>query len=434
MEFIIWLNSHIFLLAIVEAFILITGILIAFRNAWQQHIGFIFIMLVSVLYFFVTPLYFWYNGVHTIIGTDIFQFFGLGIFLSIIGLLAFIIGYWSFDLGNDIWKGDSAKVIYDIRKPLLFIFYALFIIVFLNMALGGINVWNLFIGDEITGLGARGFSYFLQNFADSLISLLILAYLFRFPKRTIVPMFLLSFFLFSLLGFRYRIILTLFGIAILYLLRTRITFSVIRNYLIGFLLFFYLIMFSTVNRYDLISKNYSGVVFNPADFDFKVIFAQSRSAIADIAIYKLFNNPYKMVSHEYGVTMFGYVFIRMIPRSIYPDKDRFYPPPQAKITLQAYDAYWARFSGEATSNLGSLYIAYGWFGIILFQYIWGFLLKRATSVVNPNDPLSMVGYIILILVSFQWITRGYMPQIIDHFVYMMLPVWLLRRRAKKIKV
>jgi hypothetical protein len=319
------------------------------------------------------------------------------------------------------------------RWPILIMFYAFFTIVLVNMAAGGINVWNLFIGDEITGLGARGLSYFFQNFADSLTTLLILAYLYRFPNRIMVPMVVLSFFLFSLLGFRYRIILTLFGFAILYFYRAKLTFSVIRNYLIGFVLIFYVIMFFTANRYELIAKNYSGLVYNPADFDSEVIFAQTRSAIADIAVYKLFNNPYRKAEHDYGVTMFGYIFIRMIPRSIYPEKDRFYPPPQQRINYQAYDAYWSRFSGEATSNLGGLFIAFGWFGILFFQYLWGILLMRYTFSVCANDPLSLVGYVILTLASFQWITRGYLPQVIDHFIYMMIPVWILRRLAHKIQ-
>jgi len=200
------------------------------------------------------------------------------------------------------------------------------------------------------------------------------------------------------------------------------------------LLFYYIIMFSTANRTELITKSYSALQYNPMKFDSKIIFSQTRSAIADIAIYKLFNNPFRTPEHDYGITMFGYVFIRMIPRSVYPDKDKFYPPPQLKTTIQAYDAYWARFSGEATSNFGAFYIAYGWIGIIVCHFLWGLLLSRYALSIRLNEPLSLAGYVIVIVVSFQWITRGYLPQIIDNFVYMMVPVWLLRRMAKKIKV
>jgi hypothetical protein len=432
MEFIRWLNSNVFLLAVIEGFILFISFRLAFLNNWRTHIGFIFVIMIFSQYLLITPFFHWYKEIYLIIGTDIREYFGLAFFYNIIGLLAFMIGYWSINSNDKNWEYSYKRELENPASKVITLYFIFYAIVIVNMAAGGINIRNLFLGDEIAGLGVRGFSYFFQNFADTLITLIILAYLYKLPYNKFIPLLISAIFIFSLLGFRYRIMLTLFGIGLIFLLRNKITISIARNLIFISILFFYMILFSTANRFELIQKNYNELLYNPLKYDSELIFYQTRSGVADIAIYKLFNNSYQKAEHDYGITMFGYVFIRMIPRSIYQDKDRFYPPPQLKTTIQAYDAYWAKFSGESTTHYGAFYIAYGWFGIILLHFIWGILLAKFTYGVRMQDPLSIAGYIVLTVVSFQWISRGYFPQIIDNFIYMMIPIWVLRRIAYKL--
>jgi len=304
------------------------------------------------------------------------------------------------------------------------------------MAIGGIDVKNIFLGDVSLGLGAKGETYFLQNFADSLISLIILAYVFGNNGRVLTIGILLSFFLFTLLGFRYRILLTLFGLAFSYLYLHKLKAKAIAAGVISIIVFFYFIMLVTENRFSLIQREYSAIEFNPTLFNYSNYFEQTRGALADMAVYKVYDNPNKVVSHDYGASMFAYIFIRMIPRIIYPEKDDFYPPPQNKIQFVAYDAWWGKQSGEAILSAGCFYIAFGWFGVVIFHFFWGFSLKKLEHRIDFSDPIHLVIYIVIALVTFQWITRAYLPQAVDHAVYLLFPVLVIRyliRRKKKTK-
>lgn len=368
-----------------------------------------------------------------IIGTDISEYYGLGAFFPLIGLFTLVIGYWirpvkikHIDISFDL-KGTDKEA----KKYITRIFIIIYGIVITNMAVGGIDVTNIFLGDTTVGLGAKGETYFLQNFADSLISLIILAYVFKVKKSHLLIGILLSFFLFSLLGFRYRILLTLFGLGFTYLYFHKLNSKAILVGLTGILLFFYFVMLVTENRFTLVRKEYVYLRFDPTTFNYNNYFEQTRGSLADMAIYKVYDNPNKEVSHDYGASMFAYIFVRMIPRIIYPDKDDFYPPPQTKVQMVAYDAWWAKLSGEAILSTSCFYIAFGWFGVIFFHFLWGILLRNAERSVQFNDKTQIVLYIVLALVTFQWITRAYLPQAVDHAVYLLIPVIILRYLLKR---
>jgi hypothetical protein len=226
--------------------------------------------------------------------------------------------------------------------------------------------------------------------------------------------------------------LSLFGILFVYLYKNKITITKVAYGFVLAVIFFYGIMFSTENRRSLILRSYDRLVYNPVEFEYENFFQQTRGALPDMAVYKLFDNPNRVANYDYGITMFGYVFIRMIPRSIYPEKDKFYPPPQLATTIQAYEASWASKSGEATLSVGALYIAGGWLGIILGHFIWGILLRRLGDRTRLSDKLQLATYVIIGMVTFQWVTRGYFPQAIDHAVYMLIPVLIMRFFSKNV--
>ena len=301
------------------------------------------------------------------------------------------------------------------------------------MAIGGIDVKNIFLGDTTLGLGAKGETYFLQNFADSLISIIILGYIYANKRSTLIVATIFSFFLFSLLGFRYRILLTLFGLSFSYLYFHKLKTKAIIVSTATALTFFYFIMLITENRGALIRKDYSSLEFNPGKFDYSNYFEQTRGSLADMTIYKVYDNPNKQVSHDYGASMFAYIFVRMIPRTLYPDKDIFYPPPQNRIQYLAFDAWWGKVSGEAILSCASFYIAFGWFGVVFFHFIWGYFLKKIGRKIDFSDKIQVMIYIVIALVTFQWITRAYLPQAVDHAVYLLIPVLIMRYLVKSRK-
>jgi hypothetical protein len=427
------LNDNVFLLAIILAVVFFIGLRMGVvRGGFTRHLPYMFTLIVYSIYVFISPLYFYSVNLTRIIGTDISNYYGLGFFFNTIGVLSFIVGYWVIgNNSNKIWDAPYENEIKDPRYFINIMFYICYGIVLLNLALGGANISQVFLGDEVLGMGAGGASYYLQNFTDSLISIIVLAYLFDVPWKRLLPWIVASFFLFSLLGFRYRIMLSLFGILFVYLYKSKID---AKKIVLGAglaLIFFYGVMFSTVNRHRLILRNYDNLVYDPLKFKYEEFFLQTRGALPDMAIYKLYDNPNVSTDYDYGLTMFGYVFIRMIPRAIMPDKDKFYPPPQLATTVKAYDAWWASKSGEATLSVSAFYMAFGWLGIVFGHFFWGLLLRRFGDRVRFADKLKLATYLLISLATFQWISRGYLPQIIDQTMYMLVPIWVLRYLSKR---
>jgi TRAP-type C4-dicarboxylate transport system permease small subunit len=115
-----------------------------------------------------------------------------------------------------------------------------------------------------------------------------------------------------------------------------------------------------------------------------------------------------------------------------PDKDKLYPPPQIEMVNLAYDSVYGKFTGEATLCMGAFYIAGGVMAIILGCFIWGVAFRAVGDGIRVKDPLSVIAYIAIALASFQWVTRGYFPQAVDHAVYLSIPIWIMRIRSKKI--
>lgn len=436
MGFTQWANDNIFLLTLTLSVLFLIGIIAGLRNGgWAKHMAYFWTMIVFIPYILLSPLFFYLNNTRFIVGTDITDYYGTHFFYSCLAMFFFIVGYWAVRKSEVKKKVQTTSVFKDAERIISYAFYGTYAVVMLNMAAGGINISNVFLGQEVVGLGAQGASYYLQNFADSLISILVIGYLCGVPKRKLLIWLGFSFFLFFLLGFRYRIILTLSGLILAYLFKNKLQAKQIAIGVLLALIGLYFIVFSTMNRKTLIYREYDALIFDPLEFEAEGFFEQTRGALADMAIYKLYDNPNKVSTHDYGATMFLYIFIRMIPRFIYPDKDEFYPPPQLNIQGQSYFAWWASRSGEACLSSGAIYIAWGIYGMMLAHMVWGMLLKRFANRVKFDDPLSLMTYIVIALASFQWITRGYFPQAIDHFAYLMFPVWGLKfirkRNAKK---
>ncbi len=433
MEFVAVTNSLIFLLLGLLAVVLFAGIRLAYiHGGWNRHLVYCWTLIIHMQYTLFTPLFFYTNGKTILHGTDISEYYGVGTFFNLVAMIFFVAGYWltGFD-SKDKWNSAPAVQLNNPFKWISILFYFFYALIIVNMAIGGINVTQVYFGRESVGLGAQGATYYIQNFTNSLITLIILAYLYDVPKRRLMIWIVLSFFLFSILGFRFRILLTLFGLSFVYLYKNKIYMKQTILGVVLILCFMYLIMFSTENRRLLIDRDYDTIEYNPAKFDYYNFFDQSRGALADIAVYKLYDNPNKSAEHDYGISMFGYIFIRLIPRALLENKSDFYPPPQIKTTLAAYDAYWGKYTGEATLSVAGLYINFGWLGIVIGYFVWAILIRRYSNKVIVRDNLSLMKYIVVALITFQWVTRGYFPQVVDIAAYMFIPVWLLSKFFKK---
>ncbi|NJL74787.1 MAG: hypothetical protein HC892_06865 [Saprospiraceae bacterium] len=75
--------------------------------------------------------------------------------------------------------------------------------------------------------------------------------------------------------------------------------------------------------------------------------------------------------------MFGYIFVRAIPKEFFPNSKKPYPIPALKIAIDSLQPdKFAKDYGEALLNLGHFYISFGWFGLYFMSFLLGFVLKR----------------------------------------------------------
>ena len=315
-----------------------------------------------------------------------------------------------------------------IRDVIFKLFIFLYTIIFINTLIGGVNLIDVVLGKTSTStMGFPGASYYIQNFADSLITLIVAAYMFKVKKRNRIIMNVFGFILFVILGFRYRILLTLFAIVLYNIYTKGIRAKLFFRYLTLILVFFYALLFLTYNRIKLYTGAYDELVYDTSQYDYDIFFEQAKGSLCDFAIYKALDN--KTIESDYGQTMFLYVFIKMTPSSFFPNHTKPYPPPQMKAIDTAINA--GRDIGEASTMLGSFYYAFSVFGIIFISVILGIITKRMTMLGAP--PVAFLMNVMIMMAIFQFYTRGYFPQFVDHLAYMLFPLLFLKKYSYNMK-
>lgn len=389
----------------------------------NKSIFFIFIILVQYFYLINTPL-------HNVIISDFYavnkyikDIYPFGFFIIFFHLFIFIISYLYFK--NK--KISTKKYFYDIsNKKILITFLFLYSIIFINTLSGGINLIDILKGKDVgSTLGLKGTSYYLQNFADSLITLIIASFVIKLNKLTLFLIIFLSFILFLILGFRYRIILTIFALLIYFFYTRNLVLLDFLKIMFLTFSFFYFIFFITSNRSSFFTQKFDKIDYNPYNFDYSVIYDQTRGSVVDFAMYKALQN--KEISHDYGNTMFLYVFIKIIPAQFFKFGEKPYPPPMLLDIDTSLSV--SRDYGEASTILGASYYSFSIFGIILFSIVLAFVIASLENTLYFNN-YYFIRNVMILMSIFQLITRGYFPQFLDHLVYMLFPLLLIRKKIK----
>jgi hypothetical protein len=118
----------------------------------------------------------------------------------------------------------------------------------------------------------------------------------------------------------------------------------------------------------------------------------------------------------------------MVPSFFFKNETKPYPPPQFPIIDDAING--TRDNGEAVTSLGGSFIAFYYPGIYIMAFLLGYIIAKLQNRFEYNY-LSMITGIIINLALFQWISRGYFPQEVDHLAYMLFPILLLKIFIKK---
>lgn len=433
-----------FLIIIYNIIVYFFGYYLVYKKGIRENIIFAFSWFIFTVYYFLTPLYFYSIGRATIwgdsfsfdyqVGEIITDYYDDGLLYFASTNLLFLFGY--FSIPNKRKKFLSDNISYQSNKYIKNIFLTSFTLVISNFVISGINPLAVFLGNsEDTLFGVVGATSYLNNFTDSLITCLVLAVLFKIKKEYIVYATILCFILFSLMGFRYRIIMTLVGWAIVYLFNSKVSLNKIFNLktLLFALSMFYCILFITKNRYSFINSGSSTqIVFDPTDFDIVSTLAeQTRGALDDINIIKYYDQ-HENPKYDNGIS-FLYFIVRALPRYVVGNdfKDALYPPPSFPIILEAYNLpFDGKSTGEAPLHYAYFMIAGGLPTLLLGGFLSGFLIKLSVYKKNYLNPKDSIFMIIVCMVLFQWYTRGYFPAAVDNFFFLMIPYWLFFKFAK----
>ena len=407
--------------------IFLFGISYAFYTDVKKHTFYLFITAIQIFYLFNTPVRNFIINDFYAVNVNVKDFYGFGFSMLALHVILFNIFYFLSKRKNS-FKTKNANNIKKINKKNIFIiFFILFTLVFFNSLADGVNLIDIIQGKhDSPTLGLQGASYYIQNFADSMITLIVAAYIFKIPFRHKMIMTILGFVLFLILGFRYRILLTVFAIALYFIHKKGIRLRSFFTYLSIFTVFFYSLMCLTHNRRYIFMQQFDKVSYNPYDFDYDVVFDQAKGSLIDFAMYKGLSEG--TIQSDYGQTMFLYVFVKMTPASLFPGGVKPYPPPMLTAIDKSLNA--SRDIGEAVTMLGASYYAFSYFGLIILSVFFGFYIKR----IEPDyiTDLKFLKNVMILMAIFQLYTRGYFPQFIDHLVYMLFPLLFITWKFKKI--
>jgi hypothetical protein len=216
----------------------------------------------------------------------------------------------------------------------------------------------------------------------------------------------------------------------LYAFKNRIKWTAIVKYAVIAFTAFYFLMFITENRFALYMQRYDTIVYDPSEFNYEGIYEQTFGSMVDFAIYKAYDE--KIIKNDYGQTMIGIIFVKMIPASFFPGGEKPYPPPQLLAIDAALNV--PREYGQASTAIGGLFFAFNYPGIYLGGLLMGLLVGWRQRVIDGRNIFMPLYGLAVTLTLFQWLTRGYLPQDIDHFAYLIFPILVLSwwfKRDKK---
>ncbi len=394
------------------------------RDGFKKNILAIFFLLIYGSYV-VWPLILIHEfSLNHMLNIQVDEYIVRAFLLDSLFLIFFAFGYFLFLRKNKDMQADTKEISPHI---VIFLYWTFFSLIFLNNFLSDIDLLGKWLGNsnQMT-YGVKGISYWLQNLLDSLIVITLLAYAININRMHFCVMLMGCIFFIVPFGFRYRLIFLLLGFLLIFIPKFEFNIKRFISMTIGVGLIFCTFLFVTLNR-DIIVGYSPGEKFRYKPINDSHLISQIRGAYVDVAIYQGIDNS--IIVHDRGKSFFYYTLIRAMPASYFDNGVKPYPP----ILMQDVDRVLNLSSpvdcqgcrwGEAQTIMGSIYYSFGSWGIGIIATILGFLIRFHSSQVG-NSVARMWG-ICTLLATFTFITRGYFPQVIDNWVYLVLPLMLVK--------
>lgn len=428
------LNAYIPIFLITNILNYVFGLYLLFKlGGVKRNFPFFVAYITYLVYLLISPIYYYYSGVTNLFKIPIYDYYGVGFFYYNIAVFLFFLGYIPILRKNtDLSTSTKEYKVYQPKIKALFVFALFFFLSFADVILNGISIFSILTGKSDTVLGEATTNNYLEAFADSVIICVLLAYYYEVRRPLFFVLFTLAMILFLLLAFRYRIIILVIGLFGIYVAKYGLPLKRILPLIPIAAVGVYFMMFISVNRWEIARGDYEVLSYDPSEFDYDMLFNQTRGFISDLALLRYYHvdDP----PHDYGVSMFAYIFVRAIPAQFFPNGQKPYPAPVAKICIDMLgkeDKYADNY-GEAVTNLAHFYISFGLFGLFVMSFGMGLLLKMIKNFTFRRFPFEFAFLISLVIGMglFQFQTRGYLPQVIQNYAYLIVPLILFRWLTK----
>jgi oligosaccharide repeat unit polymerase len=191
----------------------------------------------------------------------------------------------------------------------------------------------------------------------------------------------------------------------------------------------YAINFITLNRRALRTLEFSDVTFESKVENglspYQLIMHQTDNYKTEMMVVKHIRD--NNVDYDYGESMFTHIFIRIIPASFF-ENDKKPEIPQLNIIKSSFNSKEGRYAGAAVSNVIEYYIAFGVVGIVFFMTILGVFLGYIAKKTNLSNSRDRVIVVMIAMVMFQEITRGYLPQNVTLLAFLLITLKLFYKK------
>lgn len=239
----------------------------------------------------------------------------------------------------------------------------------------------------------------------------------------VVP-FLVSIGLFITLGFRYRIVLLLGSMAIVYYYTIRKK----PNLIVASVGIVVLIVFMGLLN---VSRQY-GSGLNTAKLEEGSTSEYYESGLRESLIFQTSGAVIDIVPERHphaGLEPVWSTLLFPIPSALYPEKS------SSAYLFDTLDAiYGEKISqGAAMMSYGEYYLAFGWAGIVIGSFLIGWFYKKLWFwyKVNYSNPFVIVVYAVTVTYLYVILSRGYLPQVTMLFFFTVFPAYVALWLAKK---
>ncbi|MBN2744966.1 MAG: O-antigen polysaccharide polymerase Wzy [Marinilabiliaceae bacterium] len=117
-----------------------------------------------------------------------------------------------------------------------------------------------------------------------------------------------------------------------------------------------------------------------------------------------------------------------IPRALWPGK------PAGEYLLGVNEKLYGKHGkGQAYLNFGEYYVAWGWFGIVIFNFIIGIIIKYwwQRYLANRNNYIGILTISIINAMMYVLISRGYLAQFVTLIIFALIPLEIVKYRIRK---